>query len=233
MRRRLAAAIAVLVVAAAGLVLVGLCFGNPVLLLPRMPPRSGMDRFLVIVWPLGCMGEVLLAALNARGVPRASIVGGILRLVLAAVLGWALLWGSVYLRGELPWVELATWSVASAVVWQLIPREKAQPVVATMLVLALLILGVMIVLGGWLKGGLTALPMALSLGLLAWRVTDLRLRGVVLGCGAAGLMGLAALGHFFGRVSILQAGVLAAGLVAISSVVTRPPRVCRSEPLQS
>ena len=62
MIRWLAAAIAVLVVAAVGLVAVGFVFGNPALLVPRVPPSSGMDRFLLVVWPTACLIEVLSAA---------------------------------------------------------------------------------------------------------------------------------------------------------------------------
>ena len=99
--RALAVAATVLVVAAVGLVALGLAFGNPWLLLPRTPPRSGMDRFLLIVWPVGCLLEGLLAGLRLQvGHAKAVAVGSGVRLAAACVLGWVLLWGSVHLRGE-------------------------------------------------------------------------------------------------------------------------------------
>ncbi|MDA0818308.1 MAG: hypothetical protein O2946_12180, partial [Planctomycetota bacterium] len=56
-----------------------------------------------------------------------------------------------------------------------------------------------------------------------------RLRGVVIGCGAAAVVGLVALGHFFGRVSVLQAGLIAGSLIAVAVVVSWP----RAQPAQA
>ena len=72
----LAVAATVLVVAAVGLVAMGLAFGNPWLLLPRTPPRSGMDRFLLIVWPVGCLLEGLLAGLRLQVGHAKAVVAG-------------------------------------------------------------------------------------------------------------------------------------------------------------
>ena len=228
--RALAVAATVLVVAAVGLVALGLAFGNPWLLLPRTPPRSGMDRFLLIVWPVGCLLEGLLAGLRLQvGHAKAVAVGSGVRLAAACVLGWVLLWGSVHLRGEPAWLLLAAWAVATAGVWQVLPRQTSQRVVAAAICFALVAAGVLIVLGGWLKGGLAALPLAVTIGLVAWRVRDKRLRGVVIGCGAAAVVGLVVLGQFFGRVSVLQAGLIAGSLIAVAVVVSWP----RAQPAQA
>lgn len=229
MIRWLAAAIAVLVVAAVGLVAVGFVFGNPALLVPRVPPSSGMDRFLLVVWPTACLIEVLSAGLRARAsAATAAAVGSVLRLAAAWQLGWGLLWGSVHLRGEPDSLWLGLWAVGGAVVWQVLPREKSQRWVATALVVALVATGGLIVWGGWLKGGLTSLPLACAVGLLVWRVKEPSFRGVVIGCGAAATVGLATLGHFFGRVSGVQAALLAASLVGVAAAVSWP-RASRAE----
>lgn len=209
MRRLLAAAIAVLVVAAAGLVAVGLAFGNAGLLLPRVPPRSGMDRFLVIVFPAACLLEVGLAALRPQVSSAVHMGLGVsARLVAGTLFGWVLLWGSVYLRGEPDWLLLGAWAVTSAVLWQVMPRQRAQGVIAAALSLAILATGVLIVLGGWLKGGLATLPFAVATAGLSWRANDHGFRSIVIGSGTAALVGLLSLGHFFGRVSLVQAGFL-------------------------
>jgi hypothetical protein len=219
--RALAVAATVLVVAAAGLVAMGLAFGNPWLLLPRLPPRSGMDRFLLIVWPAACLLEAVLAGLRPRTSAMALAVGGaVLRLAMAGVLGWVLLWGSVHLRGETAWLPLTLWSIGAAFVWQVLPRHTSQHVVTAAVALALVAAGVLIVVGGWLKGGLVALPLAMAIGALGWRARDEQLRSVVIGCGTAALVALVALGHFFGRVSVLQAGLMAASLVAVAAVAS-------------
>lgn len=221
MRRLLAAAIAVLVVAAAGLVAVGLAFGNAGLLLPRVPPRSGMDRFLLIVFPAACVLEVVLASLRPRTAPAVMLgVEGCLRLLASVLCGWVLLWGSVYLRGEPDWIHLFAWAGMTAAVWQAVPRRQASRGVVAAVSVALLVTGVLIVLGGWLKGGLGTVPFAVATAGLGWRARDEQLRGVVIGCGAAALVALVALGHFFGRVSTLQAGLMAASLVAVSAVAS-------------
>lgn len=232
--RALAAAATVLVVAAVGLVAVGLAFGNPWLLLPRVPPRSGMDRFLLIVWPVACSVDVLLGGLGSRRSRWASVgVASAVRLVTAGCLGWVLLWGSVHLRGQPDWLLLTLWATGAAAVWQLTPRQKSPRVVGAAICLALVATGVLIVWGGWLKGGLTAVPLAVATGLTAWRIRDEHLRGVVLGCGTAAVVGLVALGHFFGRVSTLQAAVLADCLVAVAVVVSWPRSKPPEPPAQS
>lgn len=228
MIRWLAAAIAVLVVAAVGLVAVGCAFGNPALLMPRVPPSSGMDRFLLVVWPTACLIEVLIAGLRARAsAATAAAVGGVIRLAAAWQLGWGLLWGSVYLRDKPDVMWLGLWAVAGAVVWQVLPREKSQRGVATALVVVLVATGAMMVWGGWLKGGLTSLPLACALGLLVWRVKEPSFRGVVIGCGAAATVGLVTLGHFFGRVSGLQAAILAVSLVGVAAAALWPRAAAR------
>lgn len=232
--RALAAAATVLVVAAVGLVAVGGAFGNPWLLLPRVPPRSGMDRFLLIVWPVACLVEVLLAGLGLRWSRRASVgVASAVRLVTAGCLGWVLLWGSVHLRGQPDGLLLALWTAGAAAVWQSVPRQKSQHFVGAAICVALIATGVLIVWGGWLKGGLTAVPLAVATGLTAWRIRDEHLRGVVLGCGTAAVVGLVALGHFFGRVSAPQAVVIAACLVGVAFIVSWPRAQPPREPAQS
>lgn len=223
--RALAVATTLLVVATGGLVALGLAFGKPWLFLPRVPPRNGMDRFLLIVWPMACLCEALLGGLRWRHPPAVqTVVNTAARLVVVAGLGWVLLWGSVHLREEPLNPLLAVWAVGAAVVWQVMPRQMAPAVVAGALGGALIATGVMIVIGGWLKGGLTALPLALAVAVLTWKVRDERLRGVVIGSAAAAVVGLVALGHYFGRVSTLQAAVIAACLVAVA-VVGSWPRV--------
>jgi hypothetical protein len=223
----LAAAIAVLAVAAAGLVAVGFAFGNAGLLLPRVPPRSGMDRFLVIVFPAACLLEVGLVSLRPQVSSAMQMgVGASARLLASVLLGWVLLWGSVHLRGEPDWLHLGAWAVGSAAIWQVMPRRCSQAVVAAALSLAILATGVLIVLGGWLKGGLGTVPFAVATAGLGWRTRDEQLREVVVGCGTAAVVSLLALGHFFGRVSDLQAASVAGVLVGLTLALAawRPTR---------
>ena len=88
------------------------------------------------------------------------------------------------------------------------------------------------VVGGWLKGGLTSLPLALSVGLLGWRLPDAWQRGVVVGCGAAAAVGLLSLGHFFGRVSVLQGAVVAVSLVTVTLLLASRSRAASDEVAQ-
>jgi hypothetical protein len=225
--RAWAAAIAVLAVAAAGLVAVGFAFGNVALLLPRVPPRSGMDRFLLIVFPAACMLEAVLASLRPRAAPAVMLgVEGCLRLLASVLCGWVLLWGSVYLRGEPEWLHLFAWAVVTAAVWQAVPRRQSSRGVAAAVSVALLATGVLIVLGGWLKGGLGTVPFAVATAGLGWRTRDEQLREVVVGCGTAAVVSLLALGHFFGRVSDLQAACVAGVLVGLTLALAiwRPKR---------
>ncbi|MGA0039076.1 MAG: hypothetical protein ACO3NZ_04450 [Pirellulales bacterium] len=233
MIRLLAAAITVLVVAAAGLVTVGLAFGNAALLLPKLPPSSGMDRFLLLVWPVACLVEVGFAGARRRWPSaKASSVRVLLRIAAAWLLGGGLLWGSVHLRGQVDWVLLGLWCMGAASVWEVLPRHDAQRSVATSLAIALVATGTLMVVGGWLKGGLTSLPLALSVGLLGWRLPDAWQRGVVVGCGAAAAVGLLSLGHFFGRVSVLQGAVVALSLVTVTLLLASRSRAASDEVAQ-
>lgn len=208
----------------------GLAFGNAVLLLPKVPPSSGMDRFLLIVWPAACLVEVGSAVVCRRWPSRSvSSVEVLLRLVASWLLGAGLLWGSVHLRGEVDWLLLGLWCVAATVVWQVLPRERAQRGVGAAIAIALIATGTLMVVGGWLKGGLTSLPLALSVGLLGWRLQDVTHRGVVIGCGTAAMVGLVSLGQFFGRVSVLQGAVLAASLVTATLLLARRSPATRGE----
>lgn len=233
MIRLLAAAIAVLVVAAAGLVVVGLVFGNAVLLLPKVPPSSGMDRFLLVVWPAACLVEVGSAGVCRRWPSRSVLsVEVLLRLVAAWLLGAGLLWGSVHVRGQVDWLLLGVWCLAATAVWQVLPRERTQGGVALAIASALVATGALIVVGGWLKGGLASLPLALSVGLLGWRLQDAKQRGVVIGCGAAATVGLVSLGHFFGRVSVLQGAVVAVSLLTATHLLARRSQATRGDAAQ-
>lgn len=61
---------------------------------------------------------------------------------------------------------------------------------------------------------------------LGWRTRDEQLREVVVGCGTAAVVSLLALGHFFGRVSDLQAACVAGVLVGLTLALAiwRPKR---------
>jgi len=110
--------------------------------------------------------------------------------------------------------------IASATLWEVLPRQQRQAGMAAALCLTLLATGVLIVIGGWLRGGLSTLPFAVATAGLTWRCKDEGLRGVVLGCGAAAVVGLLSLGHFFGRVSVPQAGFLVGSLACYAALVS-------------
>lgn len=214
--RALAAAATVLVVAAVGLVAVGGAFGNPWLLLPRVPPRSGMDRFLVWAWPTACLfeGMMAMAGDRSRWCPKQAFVeAGFGRLVAAAYLGGTLLAGSVFLQPDADVLPLLAWAALCGSAWHLIASSRQQVVAAVVLVVAVLATGGLILVGGWIRGGLVAVPIAVAVGGVACiRLTPFR--HVAVGCGAAGLLGLIGLGHFFGRVTVVQASTVVAASVA-------------------
>lgn len=220
--RSLAAAATVLVVAAAGLVAVGVAFGQPWLLVPRLPPRSGMDRFLLLAWPAACAVEVAVAEASRRNSGRSmSLAACAARIAAAVGLGWLLLSGSVHLQGEGSRLLLVSWAVALGAAWHLLAASGERPVAAISVVVAILVSGGLILVGGWIRGGLLAVPLAVAAGSVAAFAREPPLRKMVVGCAAAGLVGLVTLGHFFGRLSVLQAAVVLAAAVGAAVLAAR------------
>lgn len=215
--KTLAAAAGLLAAAAVGLVAVGLAFGNPWLLAPKVPTSSGMDRFLLWAWPTACLFEGVVATHVYRSGWSPSLFflqGWCGRIVAAAYLGGTLLSGSVYLQHDADVLRPLAWAVLCGSAWHVIASSRQQVLAAAVLVVALLATGGLILFGGWIRGGLVAVPIAVAVGGVA-SITRTPFRHVAVGCGAAGLMGLVTLGHFFGRVTVPQTVAVVGGAVAI------------------
>lgn len=184
-------------------------------LTPRFPPRIGLDRLLVIVLP----GAVLLESLLAAFV-RTSRRVALVRLVWAMASVWILLFDSVYLRtnsgewnGVASVVTLLCCGLTLAVVWcavQRIDRLRGGPEMPLALSMSILCGGMLAMLGGYIKGGSAALPLAgamLGFAVVRRPSSALVASSVANALGVVGLFGIVFVGCFFGRVGSVSAVV--------------------------
>jgi hypothetical protein len=223
--RRLTGRWAALVTPLAGLIAcaLGIVVGLAVLgINPRVLPRNGLDRFLLILLPAALAVELLS---TSRRVPCQVMV--CLRFVIAAASSWILLYGSVYLQSqsdEWTWSDMIFTLLVSSgglfAAWEMVSwleKGTSLPAAPYSLALSILVTGLLTMLGGYLKGGMVAFPFAAALVGEALsrrkRVRDELQRGT-LGLGVVSLFGLLFIGRFFGSLSsITVVAVFAALLV--------------------
>lgn len=199
---------------------------------PRLPPRVGIERLLVMGLPLAAIAEAI--AVRA-GLGRVStIVRGVTALVLVRVL----LHDSVHLM-ETESASSATVfaaAVLAAIEWPIVAageRSDGGGVVTVLaVVLALAASAVVIPMAGYVKGGLVAALFALAVG----SVLAGGGRVGLVGFGFAALVGIVVVGRFFGGLSS-PAAILLCSPPILTVVVGRvgeclggmtPGRVLRS-----
>jgi len=182
------------------------------------PPSNALNRFLLIVIPAVCVLESL-----AGDSPVAIRVTWIARIVLAMLAPRILLHGSVYLKewnvGQ-SWIMLGACGSMLSGVWILLSRYTARsPGISLPIGLALSVqsAGLAVMLAGYIKGGVAAIPIAATLWGTAFALWMVRsasvdsVRGatrVLVGIGVVGLFGILVVGEYFGRLPSSSAFVI-------------------------
>ncbi len=186
--------------------------------MPAVPPVSGLDRWLLIALPfLLAVDAGASLLLNARA-------ERLLRLAAAAAVAPVILWGSIHFEvapelrilPQLTLGGLLTVSTAACVLIMMTAQTHrpcdAHPVLrAGLVILTLQSAAAAVMLGGWIRGGTAALPLAGSgLGILfASLVLQQPLAAAaVIRWSVWSLCGVLLTGHFFGRLSLLQSALL-------------------------
>ena len=196
------------------------------------PPHNALDRLVTLLLPAAVLVE--LAAMSPRRLPVRGLRGA---LALAAPL--ILLYRSVYLPAELSgtggardWRSTAGLLAGGAGLLLVLRLALVRPAltrrapgtVVACLAGAILATGLAILLGGYLKGGSLAFPLAGTL-LATALLTRWRFAGssaVLISVGTVQLAGVVAIGHFFGRLQTVPAIVLL--LAPVGCWVTELPR---------
>lgn len=215
---------------------VGVAVGGRMLELePAWPPRSALDRLLLIVLPTIVAIE-LLAGMRLVS----NWLAWVLRMSLAAAVGRILLHGSVYFNpsaGEwTAWqtiVVLAACGALMVAVWVPLVRLSARSSgvsIPLALGMATLCGGLVIMLAGYVKGGAASFPLAGALigAALAWRWNFPDAADGMVGIGVAGLFGLLIVGRFFGEVT--NGPALTVLLAPLLCWVTEIPPLHRLKP---
>lgn len=218
---------------------VGLVLGYGVLQFRfAWPPTGGLDRLLMVVLP-AAIGLELVAGIP--GLPRG--VAGVLRISLAAAIGRILLHGSVYLAGGAK--QWGTWQAIAALVlcaallvlvWNLLMLlNRRAPGVSIPLALSQTMLcgGLAVMLAGYVRGGMAALPPAAAVAGAAVASAAISQRFAAhgtIGVGIVALFGLLFIGRFFGGLSTGRAVVtlfspLLCWAVELPGLRCRSPRV--------
>ena len=204
---------------------------------PRWPIPEDRDRFLVILWPLALAVEITGAA-----VPRPRWLAWLLRLSLAAAAAPVLLYNSVYLA-DLAGPQSAEWTPAQAAVillglaaavaavWGLLALLQARTSdrsASPVLVLSFLAAGATVMLSGYFKGGLLALPLAGALigaTLASFAAPAQPSASCFLGVGMIGLFAVLVIGRFFGALPTSSA--LCLGFAPLLAWISEVPGVRR------
>jgi hypothetical protein len=222
------------------------------------PPANGLNRLLWLVLPATVLIELVIAS-----APPPARWGWWFRGALALFVPRVLLHGSIHLdaggpfregasRGLLGWpglsagVELFVLGAGLLLVWWLLDwlaRRAGGEAVPVVLALALLAGGACVMLGGYLKGGAAAFPLAGAVvgapcGVWLWQRLangSGRGRGVVdageswrspmVALGVVGLFGLLVVGCAFGR--LLPGRAMALGLAPLLYAAPLGPRARR------
>lgn len=182
-------------------------------LVPRVPPREALDRFLIILIPFAVLAETLAATTG-----RTQWVGLGLRLVVASLALPVLVHGSSYVT-DLSGPETREWTVSEAAIiyiglaFALILMQRTLSLLAkraalsTALVMVVATAGaaITIMLSGYATGGQLAIPLAAAMG--AFVISG--------GRHAEGAVAITVTALF----SLLIVGKLFAGLTTLSAVV--------------
>ncbi len=199
--------------------------------IPSLPPASGLDRFLLILLPVALAIEAEAAAGWLDGFWLS-----VERALVAMVAMPVLLHGSVWLTGgsQRVWVGMFAAAFVLWGAWEGTAghvRATGDRLVAAVTAVALLAAGLAIMLAGWLKGGVVAIPLAAAFGgatLVAGGTGFARLgtKAGLAGLSSAGivaLFGLVVIGRCFGRLGTASAALLLAAplLVAIADGLAR------------
>lgn len=187
---------------------------------PRWPMREDQDRFLGLVMPTILAAEPLFRTLR-----RPSLLGIAARLVAAATVAPAILYGSSYVEdlagpGSAEWspirrcLMLGGLGLATACNWSGLVWMQARTRSAILLPLAqataLLGAGLAVMLSGYASGGLIAVALAFAVlgatAVAAAHGVDERFRSP--GVGLVGLSGVLMMGAFFGRLRTIEAVTL-------------------------
>ena len=192
--------------------------------LPSLPPRVAVGRLLAVGLPLAAVAEALAAVfagtpsgLHAKArAGRVAVAGGLrwlvpaVRCLAALLLVRVLLHDSVHLRigGTAGREELFAAAVLAAIAWPFVAageRRADGGVVAVLAaVLSLAAAAMAIPMAGYVKGGLVAALLAASVaGSLAGGG-----RAGLAGFGFAAVVGIVAVGRFFGGLSAVAAFLL-------------------------
>lgn len=230
-----------------GSIAAGIIAGYHVLQFPwTWPPANAIERFLQLFVP-----GTLILHLAAGLWPHSAGAGRWLRLLPSLACPLLILYGSVHLRASLSIAEyslpgtmaapliISTCTItllAAVFATQSLTRRTSPFITGLLITLTLPAAGISIMLAGYIKGGSAALPLA---GSLLATVLGLRLlpheprRHALPEFGLLLLFGLLMIGHFFGRISLLQAvalltsPLLAAAIPLPQKVRSRPPRELR------
>jgi hypothetical protein len=197
----------------------GLACGYHILFYPlAWPPMNALDRFIAIVMPVA-LGIECFASFSAK---RQWLVW-CLRVCLAMAIPPIILWGSVYLTTNGEWtrwqavVNLTTCTALLAGSWGMLSwLSNRSPGISVPLGLAqaALCAGMTVMMAGYINGGAAALPLVsvlLATSVAAWLISRRAevppnlMTPALLGVGSVGMFGLLFIGHFFGRLTALQA----------------------------
>lgn len=220
---------------------------------PRLPPLEDRDRFLVVLLPLALVAEGVAA--NARS----SWLTRVLRWGVAVTAAPILLYRSSYLA-DLDGPGSAEWSAGTAAAIFAVlaiclaglgeqmghcARRTSRPAVAAALTLTLLAAGVTVMLSGYYRGGLFALPIAGAVAGASSAACTLPQRrqvpqpandslspaasgavpvdsGPAVAIGLVGLFSVLVMGRFFGALSTVAMLGLAAAPVMMWAALLPP-----------
>ena len=202
---------------------------------PAVPPSSALDRWMVLLLPAWLSCELLAGCLVRR--PRLLTA---VRLLLAAATPAVLLFHSVHL-GVMPgrpalfsmtpqglWL-LSACSVVSIVAMVRLLLPAAVPPLARAISSTVLLhgAGMLIMLGGWIRGGAAVFPLtgaccgALAVACL---LQQQWISEAISRWAAWCLLNMVLLGHFFGRLSGVDAAGLLLAAFVLPLLVQRFPR---------
>ncbi len=183
------------------------------------PPATGLDRLFIVVLPVVLAVELIA---SAGVVP--TTVRQTMRILLAVMIPRVLLHGSVYISGaDDGWtlsrllLTLGISSVLLVVVWATLSPLASRAVGASTSLaigLALIGCGMTVMMAGYIKGGVAAMPIAATLfGTTIAMLPRARCGGgsatagmrMAVEMGVVALFSLLFVGHFFGRLSAISA----------------------------
>ena len=232
---------------ALGSIAAGIAAGCHVLQFPwTWPPANAIERFLELLVP-GTLIIHLVSALTSH--PEGK--GRLLRQLPSLACPLLILYGSIYLRAPVsiagrslpsaiaaPLITIACTAVllAAVHVTQSLTRQTSPFVTGLLITLTLPAAGIAIMLAGYIKGGSAAFPLAGSLlaAVVGLHFIPHNPRRHTLGeIAMLVLFGLLMIGHFYGRISLLQAaGLLGSPLLAAGDLLPRKIRSLRTDTLR-